>query len=291
MSPETHGGMHVNGASRPAVAEQSSRLSDKTMAELREIMARYPQKRSALLPMLHLVQSEEGYVSTAGIEACAELLDLTPAEVAAVATFYTMFKRRPVGDYHVGVCTNTLCAVMGGDEIFATLKEHLGIGNDETTPDGKITLEHVECNAACDYAPVVMVNWEFMDNQTPESAVQLVEDLRAGKEVQSTRGARICTFREAERVLAGFPDGRADEGPSAGPASLAGLQLAAERGWAAPDLSEVEGEAPEMTTRAETPEAATKTAAEADTERAESESRAAEVDAGPPQSESNGKGK
>ncbi|HEY6740441.1 MAG TPA: NAD(P)H-dependent oxidoreductase subunit E, partial [Actinopolymorphaceae bacterium] len=188
-------------------------------------------------------------------------------------------------------CTNTLCAVMGGDAIFGRLKEHLDVGNDETTSDGKITLEHIECNAACDYAPVVMVNWEFMDNQTPESAVQLVEDLRAGKEVQSTRGARICTFREAERVLAGFPDGRADEGPSAGPASLAGLQLAAERGWAAPDLSEVEGEAPEMTTRAETPEAATKTAAEADTERAESESRAAEVDAGPPQSESNGKGK
>ena len=78
---------------------------------------------------------------------------MTTAEVPRCATFYTMYKRQPVGDYHVGVCTNTLCAVMGGDAIFEPLKDHLGIGNDETTADGKITLEHVECNAACDYAP------------------------------------------------------------------------------------------------------------------------------------------
>jgi NADH-quinone oxidoreductase subunit E len=188
--------------------------------------------------MLHLVQSYEGRVTARGIEACADILGITAAEVSGVATFYTMYKRRPVGDYHVGVCTNTLCAVMGGDAIFDRLKDHLDVGNDETTPheDGRrsITLEHVECNAACDYAPVVMVNWEFMDNQTPESATQLVDDLREGKEVRSTRGPRICTWREAERVLAGFPDDRADEGPAAGPASLLGLQIARERGWRAP---------------------------------------------------------
>ena len=92
-----------------------------------------------------------------------------------------MYKRKPVGDYHVGVCTNTLCAVMGGDAIFERLKEHLDVGNDETTADGKVTLEHVECNAACDYAPVMMVNWEFMDNMTPSSAIQLVDDLRDGQ--------------------------------------------------------------------------------------------------------------
>ena len=192
-------------------------IDDKTIAELREIAARYPHKRSGLLPMLHLVQSVEGRITTTGIETCAEILELTPAEVNAVATFYTMYKRRPVGDYHVGVCTNTLCAVMGGDAIFDTLKDHLDVGNDETTDDGKITLERVECNAACDYAPVMMVNWEFMDNQTPESAVEVVDDLRAGKEVCSTRGPKISTWREAERVLAGFNDGRADEGPAAGP--------------------------------------------------------------------------
>jgi NADH-quinone oxidoreductase subunit E len=210
-------------------------ISETTYAELREIAARYPQPRSGLLPMLHLVQSAEGRVTAEGIEACAEILGITAAEVSGVATFYTMYKRRPMGDYHVGVCTNTLCAVMGGDAIFERLKDHLGVGNDETTEDGTITLEHVECNAACDYAPVVMVNWEFMDNMDPVSATRLVDDLREGKEVRSTRGPRLCTWREAERVLAGFNDGLADEGPAAGPASLVGLELAREKGWRAPE--------------------------------------------------------
>src|SRR5690348_9638876 len=189
--------------------------------------------------MLHLVQSAEGMITPDGIEACAEILDISTAEVSGVATFYTMYKRRPVGDYHVGVCTNTLCAVMGGDRIFSCLKEHLDVGNDETAvrregDAATVSLEHIECNAACDYAPVMMVNWEFMDNQTPESARQLVDDLRAGKEVHSTRGPRIVTWREAERVLAGLPDDLADEGPGAGPASLAGLKIAREHGWTAP---------------------------------------------------------
>src|SRR4051794_32470921 len=213
---------------------QSPSLDEQTLAELREITARYPQPRSALLPTLHLVQSVEGRVTSRGIEACADILGISAAEVSGVATFYTMYKRRPVGDYHVGVCTNTLCAVMGGDVIFERLKDHLQVGNDETTDDGVITLEHVECNAACDYAPVVMVNWEFMDNMDPVSATGLVDDLRAGKEVRSTRGARICTWRQAERVLAGFNDGRADEGPAAGPATLVGLKIARDNNWKAP---------------------------------------------------------
>ena len=211
------------------------RLPETTVAELHELAGRYPLARSALLPMLHLVQSVEGYVTPTGIETCAEILKLTAAEVSAVATFYTMYKRRPVGSYHVGVCTNTLCAVMGGDLIFERLKTHLDVGNDETTDDGAVTLEHIECNAACDYAPVVMVNWEFFDNQTPDSALRLVDDLRAGQEVQATRGARVVSWRAAERVLAGFPDDRADEGPAAGPATLVGLRLARERGWRAPE--------------------------------------------------------
>lgn len=220
----------------------TTQIDDTTIGELQELAGRYPQARSALLPMLHLVQSVDGYVTPQGIEACAEVLGITTAEVSAVATFYTMYKRRPVGDYHVGVCTNTLCAVMGGDLIFERLKQHLEVGNDETTEAGDgapktITLEHVECNAACDYAPVMMVNWEFVDNQTPESAVQLVDSLRAGDEVTATRGATICSWREAERVLAGFPDGRVDEGPAAGPASLVGLELARDRGWRAPEAN------------------------------------------------------
>jgi NADH-quinone oxidoreductase subunit E len=207
-------------------------LSDETRELARELIARYPKPRSALLPMLHLVQSEEGYVSPDGIALCAELLELTKAEVGAVATFYTMYKRKPVGDYHVGVCTNTLCAVMGGDAIYSALKEHTGITSQNgVTEDGKVSLEHIECNAACDFAPVMMVNWEFFDNQTPESAKQIVDDLRAGKPVAPTRGASsVCTWKEAERVLAGFYDGRADEGIAAGPATLVGLELAKERG-------------------------------------------------------------
>lgn len=239
-------------------------ISTETRAELVEIAGRYPQKRSGLLPMLHLVQSAEGRITPEGIETCAEILDISAAEVSGVATFYTMYKRKPVGDYLVGVCTNTLCAVMGGDEIFSTLKEHLDVGNDETTADGKITLEHVECNAACDYAPVMMVNWEFMDNQTPESAVQLVDDLAAGKERSSTRGPRLCTWREAERVLAGFPDGRVDEGPSSGPASQVGLGIARQRGWTAPA-----GAAPAAVDAG--PDTKQEAVDEADTSRAESE--------------------
>jgi NADH-quinone oxidoreductase subunit E len=203
-------------------------------ADAAAIIARYPQRRSALIPMLHLVQSVDGYVSPDGIAFCAETLDLATAEVSAVATFYTQFKRHPNGTYTVGVCTNTLCAIMGGDEVFDSLADHLDVGPDETTEDGAITLERIECNAACDYAPVMMVNWEFFDNQTPESARAVVERLRGGKQVAPSRGANsVCTFKQMSRVLAGFTDGRADEGIGAGPATLAGLDLAKENGWAA----------------------------------------------------------
>jgi NADH-quinone oxidoreductase subunit E len=212
-------------------------ISDVTRGQMREIMARYPDPRSALLPMLHLCQAEEGYVSPDGVQMCAEELDLTVAEVGAVATFYTMYKRRPIGDYHVGVCTNTLCAIMGGDAIFAALKSHLGIGNDETTADGKVTLEHIECNAACDFAPVMTVNWEFFDNMTPASARELVDRLRAGQPVKPTRGAdTVCTWKEASRVIGGFSDGRGGEGVPAGPASLIGLDYARQRGESAPPM-------------------------------------------------------
>ncbi|MFI0907953.1 NADH-quinone oxidoreductase subunit NuoE [Streptomyces sioyaensis] len=198
-------------------------------ADAKEVIARYPGARSALLPLLHLVQAEEGHVTRTGIRFCAELLDLTTAEVTAVSTFYSMYRRKAGGDYQVGVCTNTLCAVMGGDAIFEDLKEYLGVGNGETTEDGAVTLEHIECNAACDFAPVVMVNWEFFDNQTPQSARELVDDLRAGRTVEPTRGAPLCTFRQTARMLAGFPDerpGAVQATGSAGPASLIGLRLA-----------------------------------------------------------------
>jgi NADH-quinone oxidoreductase subunit E len=222
----------------------SESVRERLAADAADIIARYPQPRSALLPMLHLVQSEEGFISPDGIEFCAGQLDLTPAEISAVATFYSQFKRKPNGEYTVGVCTNTLCAVMGGDAIYETLAEHLGITNGQTTPDGRITLERVECNAACDYAPVIMINWEFFDQQSPASATALVDAILDGKDITPTRGPKkVSTFKEVSRVLAGFPDGHADEGVGAGTASLQGTLVARRQGWTAPSPDSSDGEA------------------------------------------------
>jgi NADH-quinone oxidoreductase subunit E len=228
-----HAGADTTAPSAQTSYADAPEVRERLAKDAQALVARYPQPRSALLPLLHLVQSEEGYVSGDGVRFCAEVLGLSTAEVSAVSTFYSMYKSRPVGDYHVGVCTNTLCAVMGGDEIFATLKAHLAVGNDERTPDApgrerSLTLEHIECNAACDFAPVMMVNWEFFDNMTPTTAVQLVDDLLAGREVTASRGPALCRFKETERILAGFEDERPDAvhaGGAAGPATLEGLKL------------------------------------------------------------------
>ncbi len=193
------------------------------------MIKRYPRSRSAIMPLLHYVQSIAGYVTNEGIELIAKLLTLETAEVNAVATFYTQYKRKPVGEYHVGVCTNTLCAVMGGDAIFAALKDHLGVENDGVTADGKVSLEHIECNAACDYAPVVMANWEFYDNQDVSSAKELVDSMRKGTPKPPTRGPNsLVTWKEASAVLAGINDGKAGEGLQAGGPTLLGLKLSKE---------------------------------------------------------------
>jgi NADH-quinone oxidoreductase subunit E len=233
--------------------EVAARLAE----DATQIVARYPQARSALLPLLHLVQFEDGYLTSAGITFCANRLGLTDAEVTAVATFYSMYRRTPTGDYLVGVCTNTLCAIMGGDEILDTLQEHLGVHAGQTTADGRVTLEHIECNAACDYAPVVMVNWEFFDNQTPASARDLVDDLRAGTPTAPTRGAApLCTFRQTARTLAGLADPRAGTTPGgSGDATLAGLRVARANGMSAPDPAKTQNEGtqkdPEITEAAD----------------------------------------
>jgi NADH-quinone oxidoreductase subunit E len=191
------------------------------------IIARYPRKRSAIMPLLHYVQSIEGYVTNEGIELIGKKLDLATAEVTAVSTFYTQYKSKPVGEYHVGICTNTLCAVMGGDVIFDAVKEHLGIENNGLTSDGKVSVEHIECNAACDYAPVVMVNWEFYDNQTVESVKNLVDGARSGNPPAPTRGPKtLRTWKQNSAVLAGISDGLSGEGVQAGAPTLLGLKKA-----------------------------------------------------------------
>ena len=200
-------------------------------ALIESIIKRYPRSRSAIMPLLHLAQARDGYVTPESIEVIAEKLGLETAEVSAVATFYTQYKRQPVGEYHVGVCTNTLCAVLGGDAIFEALKEHLEVDNDEVTNDGKVSVEHIECNAACDFAPVVMVNWEFYDNQTVQSAKDLVDACRVGNPPAPTRGPnKLPTWKENSEVLAGINDGRAGEGVQAGEPTLLGLKLSKEGG-------------------------------------------------------------
>ena len=201
-------------------------FNSEDLVVMDSIIGRYPRPRSAIMPLLHYVQSKDGYVTAEGIETIAGKLALESAEVSAVATFYTQYKRKSVGEYHVGVCTNTLCAIMGGDAIFEGLKEHLGIENDGVTPDGKVSLEHIECNAACDYAPVVMANWEFYDNQTVQSAKDFVDAARAGNPPAPTRGPnKLPTWKENSAVLAGLSDGRANEGLQAGAPTLLGLEI------------------------------------------------------------------
>ena len=191
------------------------------------IIARYPRSRSAVMPLLHYVQALDGYVTPRGIEKIAELLEISTAEVTAVSSFYTQYRTEPAGEYHVGVCINTLCAVMGGDAIYDSLEAHLGIKNHETTADGKVSIERIECNAACDYAPVVMVNWEFYDNQTPQSVKDLVDSARAGNPTPPPRGPKtLRTWKQNSEVLAGLNDGLANEGVSAGEATLLGLKIA-----------------------------------------------------------------
>ena len=208
-------------------------ITETTRNGLREIAARYPSARSALLPMLHLVQSEENEITVEGINVCAEILGITPAEVTAVSSFYTMYKRRLVGKHHIGVCTNTLCGLLGGDAVWDALSAELGVGHNEPTADGGFFLERIECQAACTHAPVMTVDWEFMDDVTPRSACEVIEKLRRGETVHSTRGPVIRDFDATEHTLA-FPlDGLADA-PSVDSKMLAGLTIAKQRGMKAP---------------------------------------------------------
>jgi NADH-quinone oxidoreductase subunit E len=217
-------------------------FDEVTRQRTKEIIARYPQSRSALLPLLHLVQSVEGFVSQDGIRYCGEALGLTTAEVSAVVTFYTMYKRTPCGEHLVSVCTNTLCAALGGDEIYAQLEANLGVGHEETAGEpgtpGSITLEHAECLAACDLAPVLQVNYEYFDNQTVDSAGALIDALRRGERPLPTRGAPLTDLKTVSLELAGvFPDlEHSVEGVSVADETLRGARLAAERGWLAPAM-------------------------------------------------------
>lgn len=158
-----------------------SRLSPENVELARTIISRYPRPRSALIPLLHVAQEQEGWVTPDAMTHIAELLDLTPAEVLGTASFYGMFKREPVGRYVVSVCTNISCLLLGGEELLEHCERTLGIKAGATTPDGMFTLEDVECIAACTDAPCLQVNYRYFLRITHDEFDELVDDLRAGR--------------------------------------------------------------------------------------------------------------
>lgn len=181
-------------------------ISDATRDEALRLIERYPVARSALLPLLHLVQSEEGYVSEDGEAFCAELLGLTKAEVGAVSTFYTMYKRAPFGDYLLSVCTNPTCKVAGGQDIFDAYVERCGGGLIDA--DAGVMVEHAECLGICDAAPVVQINYEMYGPMSHDGAMDLLDKAKAGDPPPSNwSGALPPTFRQVERELSGIEDG------------------------------------------------------------------------------------
>jgi len=211
-------------------------ISETTREQLHELVVRYPQPRSALMPMLHLLQSLDGEVTPDGIAVCAEAAGVSAAEATAVASFYTMYKRKPVGKHHIGVCVNTMCGLLGGDAVYDAVSERLGVGHDQPTADGEFWLERIECQAACTHAPVMTVDWEFMDDVTPTTAVDVIDRLERGEVVHSTRGPVIRDFRATEHSLAFPEDGLAGEGSPVDDKMLAGLRVAQERGMTAPAI-------------------------------------------------------
>ena len=168
-------------------------------AQADELIARYPQSRSAMLPLLYLVQSAEGHVTQDGMREVGELLGLSTAEVQAVATFYTMYKREPTGKWLVSVCTNVSCALVGAREVFQRAEAEAG---------GEVTVEEVECLGACDAAPVVQVNYCNYDRLGPDDVADLIGKLRAGEVPAPARGPKPVPHDETARILAGMGDER-----------------------------------------------------------------------------------
>lgn len=159
----------------------SVKFSPPVEAKFREILARYPVRRAALLPTLWLAQKEFGHISPEAMVYVAELLGLSPAFVSSVASFYTMYYKQPMGRYHVQVCRNLSCSLLGAEEIGESLKERLGIGFGETTPDGQFSLDAVECLASCGTAPMMQINDDYWENLTPQRTLEIVDQLARGE--------------------------------------------------------------------------------------------------------------
>ncbi len=195
-----------------------SRLTDDNLILAKEIIGRYPRARSATIPLLHLAQQQDGYVTDDAMAHIAELVGATPAEVYGTATFYEMFKFEPVGQYLINICGTMSCQLLGADDLMHHAEHTLGIRAGATTPDGMFTLEHAECQAACTEAPNVQVNYRHCHRMTNESFDQLIDDLRAGR-----RNGDIPTHGTLARVRQIIPADKAvgpvsPDDPSASPA-------------------------------------------------------------------------
>jgi NADH-quinone oxidoreductase subunit E len=177
-------------------------LTPELRQEADRIIAKYPNPRSAVLPLLFLVQSVDGYLTEDGMREVAGILDLTPAQVLASASFYTMLKKRPQGEYLISVCRNIACTHRGAGKVLSALEERLGVDEGGTTDDGRFSLETAECLATCDGAPSIQVNYEDFYDVTPDSAVELVDRLAQGEEVASYRGSSVKTSKEISHEIA-----------------------------------------------------------------------------------------
>jgi NADH-quinone oxidoreductase subunit E len=157
------------------------RLNPDNVQRARDLIALYPRPRSALIPILHIAQEQDGWLTEDAMEHVAELVGITPAEVYGTASFYDMLFTEPVGTYLVSVCTNIACLLNGGLELLEHAEKSLGVKAGSTTADGQFTVEEVECIADCGRAPCLAVNWRFFGDLTPDSFDTLVADLRSGK--------------------------------------------------------------------------------------------------------------
>jgi NADH-quinone oxidoreductase E subunit len=179
-----------------------ARLNPQNVERAKAIVARYPRARSAMIPLLHLTQEQDGHITPEGMEHVGELVGATAAEVRGVATFYEMFKHEEVGTYLLGVCTNLSCMLLGADELLEHAEKALGIKAGSTTADGTFTIEEMQCLAACGGAPCIQVNYRYFENLTHDRFDGIVEDLRAGRDPE---GQAIPPHGTLSRISAQLP--------------------------------------------------------------------------------------
>jgi NADH-quinone oxidoreductase subunit E len=191
-------------------------FSVANLATAHEIISRYPKPKSALIPLLHLAQEQDGWVTDDAMRQIADLTGTTPAEVKGTGSFYEMFKFHPVGKYMVNVCTNLSCQLLGGEELLAHAEEKLGVKAGGTTADGMFTVEDVECIAACTEAPALQVNYRFRHRITLDEFDELIDDIRGGKADDIPEHGTLARVRQSIPAGSGagiYPPVQATEAP------------------------------------------------------------------------------